>query len=657
MPADAYPEQVEKKLEQLPATPGVYLFLNEKGKPIYIGKATSLRSRVRSYFGKNEDGRIYFPHIVRAVCDIDWVVAGSNREALLLENNLIKQHKPRFNVRLVDDKTYLSIKVTTNEPYPRALLVRRAKKDKAIYFGPYGSAAAIRQTLRTIRKYFPLRTCTNAEFRNRTRPCIQHQIGRCGGPCVGLQDEAAYAKVVDDTVLFLKGKTQELIETLTTKMAGDAEALRFEAAARTRDQIRWIETTQEKQRAVISIVDLRDRDIFGEVRQGDAVIIQAHFVREGKLVATHGFTLRSELPTDEVLSSFFKQFYAADRYLPDEILFPIEPDDRELIEEWLTDRKGKRVQILAPERGQKREWVEMARDNARATFRADEEKRAAMAGALEDLKERLGLANVPRRIECYDISNIMGAFAVGSLVTMRDGDLDKSGYKKFKIRTLNAEKTDDFSAMREVLDRRFKRSHKVVADDTAAEKAEKSVREHWALPDLILLDGGKPQLSAVEQIFKARGIEGVDLAAIAKSRSDRGRVIRAAGALGSERIFRPGRDDPVVLPEGSPGMLLLQRLRDEAHRFAIGYHRALRRARSFKTGLEEIPGIGPKRRRALLEHFGSLRKLREASVGDIAGCPLITPTQAESIHQFFHEGDGATIPDEGRATEEEGGDA
>lgn len=621
---------IERKLEQLPASPGVYLFLDARGKPIYIGKATSLRSRVRSYFGKTDDGRTFFPHILKNAADLDWVVATSNREALLLENNLIKRHKPRFNVRLVDDKTYLSIKVTTNEPFPRALLVRRAKKDKALYFGPYGSASAIRQTLRTIRKYFPLRTCTNAEFRNRTRPCIQYQIGRCGGPCVGLQSPEAYDRVVQDVALFLKGRTGELLEKLNEKMAADAAALRFEAAVRTRDQIRWIETTQEKQRAVVSIVDLRDRDIFGEVREGDAVIVQGHFVREGKLVATHGFTLRSELPTEEVLQSFFKQFYAAERFLPDEILYPIEPEDREGLEDWLSERKGKRVRILVPERGEKRDWIEMARENARQAFHDAEERRRALSGALEDLKEKLGLRRVPRRIEAYDISTIMGVFAVGSLVAMKDGELDKSKYRKFKIRTV--EKQDDFAMIAEVLDRRLKRGGRD-AD--------------WRLPDLLLIDGGRPQLTAVQRVLAARGFQDVDVAAIAKSRSERGRVIRAAGALGSERIFLPGREEPVVLPEGSPAMHLLQKLRDEAHRFALGYHQQLRRARSFRTGLEEIPGVGPKRRRALLEHFGSLRKLREASIPDIALCPMISPVQAEAIHTFFHEGEGAAIPDEG----------
>ncbi len=620
---------IAEKLERVPKAPGVYLFLGPKGKPIYIGKARSLRSRVRSYFGKTEDGRFFFPFIVKHAADIDWIVTANDKEALLLENNLLKQHRPRFNVKLVDDKTYLSIKITTNEPFPRALLVRRAKKDGALYFGPYSSAAAIRQTLRTIRKFFPLRTCSNAEFRNRTRPCIQYDMGRCGAPCVGYVGEAEYAKAVDQVVLFLKGRNQELVEALRRKMEAEAEALRFENAARLRDQIRWIETSAEKQRIVT--LDFRDRDIFGDVREGDVTLVQAHFVREGKLVNAHLFPLRSDLPREEVLSSFFTQFYSAERFLPDEIVFPIELEDRKTLEEWLSERKGRRVRIVAPERGEKREWIEMARENARLAFRAAAERRAANERALEALRAGLGLARRPDTIECFDVSTIMGVFAVGALACMRGGELDKSRYRKFKIRTVG--KQDDVAMLSEVLERRVRRG----------------VRER-DLPDLFLIDGGKAQLGAAERVLarwpEAR--ERVAVAAIAKSRAEGGRVIRAPGALGAERVFVPGRDEPVLLAEGSPEMLLLQRLRDEAHRFAVGYHRELRRARSFRTGLEEIPGIGPRRRNALLEHFGSLRKLREASIAEIAACPTITPAQAEAIYHFFQEGEGATIPDEGR---------
>ncbi len=622
-------EKLDLKLDQLPRRPGVYLFLDKRGKPIYIGKAKVLFNRVRSYFGKNEDGRVRYPFIVKSVADIEWVVTATDKEAVLLEWNLLRQHKPRFNVRLVDDKSYLAIKISTNEPFARALLVRRAKKDRALYFGPYASASAIRHTLRTIRRYFPLRTCTNAEFRQRVRPCIQHEMGRCGAPCVGKQTEPEYAKVVDDVVLFLRGRNQELVQRLRAKMEEEALALRFESAARLRDQVRAIEASVEKQ--CIVRIDFKDRDIFGSVREGRAVIVQALFVREGKLVSTHGFTFESDLDTDEVLASFFVQLYGQERFLPDEIVFPIELEDRALLESWLSERKGKRVTILArPQRGHLRDLFELATENAARAFRAEEERRRASRAALEGLKERLALARVPERIEGLDISTIMGVFAVGSLVSFEGGEPARSRYRKYKIRTV--ERQDDYAMVREVVERRLKRG---LADRD--------------LPDLLLVDGGLGHLRAAAAVAERMGVAGgLDIASIAKARDERTeRVVRGRGMDLQERVFVRGRDEPVPLPEDAPELHVLQRVRDEAHRFAVGYHRELRRARSFKTGLEEIPGIGPKRRKALLEHFGSLRGLRDASVADIAACPLISPTQAEQVHAFFHEGEGASIPDEG----------
>ncbi len=631
------PPKVEEKLEKLPAMPGVYLFIDRRGKPIYIGKAKSLKARVRSYFGRSDDGRVRFPFIVRHVRDLDWVVTASEKEALILENNLVKQHKPRFNVRLVDDKTFLSIKISTNEPFPRALLVRRVKKDRAHYFGPYSSASAIRQTLRTIRKFFPLRTCSNAEFKQRTRPCIQYDMGRCGAPCVGRESAEAYAKAVDESILFLKGRNRELVLRLRLKMEGEAAALRFEAAARLRDQIRAIEQSVEKQRIVRT--DFRDRDVFGDVHEGGATLIQALFVREGKLISTHLFTFRSDLPAEEVFGSFLTQFYGADRFLPDEVVVPfeVEIEDRATLDAWLSERKGRRVEIVAPQRGALRDLVLLARENAAAAFRREEERRKAAEATAEGLREKLRLSRRPDRIECVDISTIMGVFAVGSLVAFEGGEPAKNRYRKFKIRTV--ERQDDLAMIGEVLDRRLKR---------AARDRD--------LPDRLLIDGGRGQLAAAEAAFARAGLRAgeaaaaCDLASIAKPRSEAGRVVRAPGVARTEPLFVSGRDrseEPVLLPEGSPEMHLLQRVRDEAHRFAIGYHRELRRARAFKTGLEEVPGVGPKRRKALLEHFGSLRALREASVADIAACPLITPAQADAIHHFFHEGEGAAIPDEG----------
>ncbi|GIW71472.1 MAG: UvrABC system protein C [Planctomycetota bacterium] len=616
---------LERKLAQLPAAPGVYLLLGARRKPIYIGKAKSLRARVRSYFGRSDDGRVFYPHIVRATRDIDWIVTRNDKEALLLENTLIKQHKPRFNIKLVDDKTYLSIKLTVDEPFPRALLVRRPRRDGALYFGPYSSATAIRRTLQVIRKWFPLRTCTNAEFRQRTRPCIQHQMGRCGAPCVGLIDEERYRAVVQDTIAFLKGRTAPLLERLRARMQAHAERLEFEAAARVRDQIAAIEKATEAQSVVRH--QAVDRDVFGEVREGELLRVQALFIREGKLTGSAGWTLHTELPAEEALASFFKQFYGGERFLPDEVLFPVALEDRGLLEEWLSERRGRRVRVLVPARGDKRALVELARENARRALAHDAEQARAREQALVELQQALGLVRLPARIACLDISASGGggAFAAGSVVVFERGQPQTSAYRRFKIRDL--ERQGDVARLSEVLERYLRR----LAEGREARRGQR-------VPELLLVDGGPAQLGAAAAVLERQGWAGrIELAAIAKSRDARGRTLRARGRDEPERVFRPGRAEPLVLPAGSAAMHLLQRVRDEAHRFALGYHRRLRRSRALRAGIEEVPGIGPKRRRLLFQHFGSLRALREATVEQIAACPGITRRQAEAIHAVLSQ--------------------
>lgn len=608
--------KLEEKLAQLPKGPGVYLLHGARGKVIYVGKASSLKSRVRSYFQNPDDGRTLYPFLVREVRDLSWCVTGSDQEALILENNLIKQHRPRFNVKLVDDKTYLSIKVT-KEPFPRALLVRRAKPDGAQYFGPYASAKAIRDTLRTLRRHFALRTCTNAEYRQRTRPCIQHQIGRCGAPCVGLQTEADYQAGVFEAVLFLRGRTQELTSRLQAQMLEAAEALKFEAAARLRDQIRSIERTAERQLA--SAHDDADRDVFGEHVDGERVRIQGLFFREGRLVATHTYDVRARLGVEEAMRSFLAQLYAEERPLPDEVLAPLGFEDAETLAAVLSARRHKRVRVLAPQRGRKRELVEMARHNAREAFLRASERAADLGRALAALQEGLGLARLPRRIEAIDISQLRGQEAVGSVVALLDGEPDKGRYRKLKIRSPEAR--GDTDMMAEVLARRVRR------------------RAKDPLPDLLVLDGGRAQLAEGERALAREGLEGeVDVVAIAKTHDERGRARRAAGAPAPERVFVVGREEPIVLAEGSAAMHMLQRLRDEAHRFAIGFHRALRRKSALRSLLDGIPGIGPRRKRALLEHFGTLGAIERASLQELAACPLVTPRQAEAIHAHLASG-------------------
>jgi excinuclease ABC subunit C len=616
-------ETIERKLEVLPQAPGVYLLLGARNKPVYIGKATNLRSRVRSYFRTEDDGRVFYPFLVKAVRDLEWIVTNNDKEALLLENTLLKQHKPRFNVKLVDDKTYLSIKVTTGEPFPRALLVRRPKKDKALYFGPYSSATAIRKALNVVRKHFKLRTCANAEFRQRTRPCIQHQMGRCGAPCTGLQTREEYNRGVDDVVLFLKGRTEPLLERLRGRMERFAQELAFESAARLRDQINAIRRSAETQQVVRH--GGVDRDIFGEAREGSTLRAQVLFVRDGKLTGTAGWTLKTELPTEEALDQLLARYYATDRFLPAEVLFPATLPDAALYEEWLSERRGKRVRLLSPQRGEKRRLVELARENARQALRVAAEHERARDVALDALAAGLGLPRRPARIACIDISNTGGALAVGSVVTMRDGELDRSGYRRFKVRNLDLQ--GDVPMLGEVVERYLRR----VAEGKERKRGQQP-------PDLLVLDGGRAQLAAATRVAEQLGLAGdLELCAIAKTHDDSGRALRAAGRTDAERIFRPDRTEPVLLPAGSDAMHLLQRLRDEAHRFAIGYHRRLRRKRAMRAGIEEVPGIGPKRRRALFEHFGSLRILREASLEEIAACPGITARQAEAVHAFLSE--------------------
>ncbi|RME73620.1 MAG: excinuclease ABC subunit UvrC [Planctomycetota bacterium] len=620
---------IERKLAELPQAPGVYLLLGARHRPVYIGKASNLRTRVRSYFRVADDGRLLYPFLVREVRDLEWIVTETEQEALLLEDTLLKQHKPRFNIKLRDDKTYLSIQVTMRERFPRALLVRRPRKDGSLYFGPYSSASAIRTTLDVVRKHFGLRTCSNAEFRQRTRPCIQHQMGRCGAPCVGLQTERDYRRGVEDALQFLRGRTAPLLERLRARMEQHAERLEFEAAAKLRDQIAAIERATEAQRVVRH--GGGDRDVFGEVREGELLRVQVLHFREGRLTGTGGWTLATPLPTAEALDELLRRFYSAERFLPAEIVFPLALEDAEIYERWLSERRGRRVRIVTPVRGERRRLIELARHNAREALRLAEERERLRRDALEALAHALGLAAAPQRIACLDISNTGNALAVGSVVTMRDGELEPSGYRRFQVRDLALR--GDTERMAEVAERYLRR---------CLPRDGRRARE--PLPDLLVVDGGKGQLGALVGVLERLGLESrLPVCAIAKSHDERGRALRAAGRTEPERLFVPGRAEPLRLPAGSPAMHLVQRLRDEAHRFAIGYHRKLRRKRTLRAGIEEVPGIGPRRRKALFEHFGTLRRLREASVDEIAACPGITRAQAEAVHAFLSE---AELPED-----------
>jgi excinuclease ABC subunit C len=616
---------LDEKLKALPADPGVYLMKDAQGRVIYVGKANSLRGRVRTYFAKGGgDSRPSVRFLVARVADLDWFVAANAKEALILENNLIKKHHPRYNVRLRDQKTYIGLRLNVQDPLPRLTTIRRVKPDGALYFGPYTSSQSMREAVNLIQKIFPLRSCSDAvfaQYRRAGRPCIEFQMKRCLAPCCDYVDKARYDEQVRGVTLFLRGQNKELLDGLRRRMREASEAQRFERAAELRDQIRSIENTIERQRVVSE--KLADRDVFALAREGNQAEVQILFVRQGKLLGGSSFPLQGVWMEDaEAMGSLVSQYYAEDRVAPDEVLLPAAVEDQEAIEELLTERAGRRVRVRVPRRGELASLVAMAEENARAALAKRLQSSETLEGALEELKERLHLPRIPRRIECYDISNFQGKLAVGSCVAFADGKPDPSGYRRFRVKGL--ETPDDYRMMKEVLSRRFRRG-----------------TERGNLPDLIVLDGGKGQLGIALQVMRELEIEGVDVATVAKYQDlgddDRSRPGARAKARTEEKVYIPNVKDPVRFPSGSQAMFLLQRLRDESHRFAIAYHKLLRRKLTLLSALEEIPGIGKGRRRMLLRRFGSLRAIREASAELLCELPGITPRTAEAIHALLRE--------------------
>lgn len=589
--------------------PGVYLLKDRHGKVIYVGKAKNLRARVRTYFrGGDERSQVRF--LMQRVAGLETLVTVNDKEALILENNLIKQYKPRYNIRLKDDKSYVSVKVTTQDPWPRILVTRKIVKDGSKYFGPYASAWAVRETLDTIRKVIPLRTCSDGVFRNRSRPCIEYQIKRCLGPCCLPVDPAVYQRHVREATLLLEGKSQQLTRQLEEEMRRASDELRFEDAARLRDRIRAVERTQERQQVVSHGGD--DQDVFGLYREGGFIEVQVLFVRQGKLTGNQTYSFADfEFADEEVLEAVLTQFYQGDRYVPDEILVPVDLEDQDVRAEYLSERKGKRMIIFRPQRGDKVRLLEMAAENARQSFRERQDAGHNRERMSAELQRRLHLRNAPKRIECFDISNIQGRLAVGSMVTFDEGEPDKGRYRRFRITTVSG--ADDFMMMYEVLKRRFARA-----------------KEEGTYPDLLVVDGGKGQLNVALEVLRELEINEVDVVGLAKMRVERApqspEVVRS-----EERVFLPGRKNPVILKRNSNALFLLQRVRDEAHRFAITYHRQLRRQERLRSELDSIPGIGAARRKRLLRHFGSVRRIREASVEALTEVPGISPALAAGI--------------------------
>ncbi|MDP6438539.1 MAG: excinuclease ABC subunit UvrC [Candidatus Brocadiia bacterium] len=612
--------RVSQKLETLPVAPGIYLLKDRRGEVLYVGKAKSLRARVRSYFQNGADAARLISRCIGEVADLDVVVAGSEKEALILECNFIKQFRPRYNVNLRDDKSFVSIKISLREPWPRPIVTRRLTEKDALYFGPYANAGAARQTVRVLQDIFPLRRCSLRQCREARRPCLYGQMGKCLGPCCEGVTEEQYRELVDQVVRFLRGKGEEVLQELRRQMNEASVAQQFERAARLRDRIRAIETTLEKQR-VGSTAERVDRDVFGLAAVDGSVWVAALFVRGGNVqdAASYRFAAGLGEPGD-IFCSFLNQFYSANRFIPAEVLLPVPSEDAEVLAEVLSERLGRRVAVLWPQRGAKRRLVELADKNAReaeALATSEAEKRSEQ---MDSLKEILGLSETPRVIECFDISTLQGREAVGSMVVFRDGEPDKRSYRHYRVRW--PEGQDDFAMMHEVLTRRYRH----VAEGTGRP-------EERAMPELTVVDGGKGQLSAALRALRGLGLEPKHVIALAKERSAGGKRTRV------ERVYLPGRPRAVPLPERSYGRRLLVRVRDEAHRFAVRYHRTLRRREALRSPLLEVPGVGPALAERLLDHFGGLARIKEATVEGFAEVKGVGEHLARIIHDRLHAPD------------------
>ena len=643
MVATTVPVRLKKQLEALPARPGVYLMRNAKGEVIYVGKAARLKDRVRSYFGSPRSLEPKTRALRAEVEDFEYIVCGNAGEALILEATLIKRHQPFFNIRLKDDKRYPYLKVDVQNPWPRVYITRRIEKDGARYFGPYASAGSVRATLDLLKKLFPYRSCTKEITGTDPRPCLDYYIKRCIAPCTSFCTKEEYDEVIAQIILFLEGKANDVLSRLRGQMDSAAAELEYESAAMARDQIRAIERTVERQ--VVSTTKNEDLDVYGLAREGDRACVQVFFVRGTQMTGRDHFVLEGTTGESDaaVLGSFLQQYYEGAQYVPKLVVVPFEPTDREELETMLTVRRESLVEIRDAQRGEKRRLVEMAQENAREALDVLKVRWLADAtkteSALEELCEELSLPEVPRRIECYDNSNIQGSSPVSSMVVFIDGKPETRQYRKFRIKTV--EGADDFATMQEVLRRRFKRAatkapslileSEIAPESTEGEEgapptangqrptAASSADDAWDLPDLVIVDGGKGQLRAAVEVMRELGVYDIPTVGLAKRH---------------EELFVPDEEAPVVLPRASEALYLVQRLRDEAHRFAITYHRQVRGKAAKESVLDSIPGVGPKKKRALLRKFGSLKAVREADIEEIASTLGYTRALAEKVKEY-----------------------
>ncbi len=607
-------ERLKERASEFPRSPGVYLFRGESGEVIYVGKARSLRARVRSYFGSTPPNTRTL-RMLNEAHHVEYMVTDNEVEALILESNLIKRYRPKYNIRLRDDKHYPYVVITTGEEFPRVHIVRRAEEDDHRYFGPFTTSGALRQTLELLRKVFPYRTCSDHRMRTARRPCLHHQLGRCLGPCADHVDARDYQEVTDGLIRFFSGGADELISEMRSRMERAAEDLDFEEAAGLRDQLRALEHVAEKQK-MIHASSTEEQDVVGMARRGQRACVTIMFMREGRMVGQeHCYAAVEEDDLDsEVLGAVLRQYYADVHMVPRRIEVPRLPSDSEIMARWLSERRGTKVFLHRPQRGERRHLVEMASRNAELRLMeldADEEDPAvALAHALD-------LPRVPHRIECYDISNIGDSAAVGSMVVFEGGLPARYAYRRFRIREVRG--PDDVAMMTEVLQRRLERLSCRDGQRVADGAQDPSFSSE---PDLLMLDGGAGQLSGAVRVLEATGTAHIPVLALAKR---------------EELVYLPGRENPLRLPRDSVSLRFLQRIRDEAHRFAVSYHRSLRRGQSFRSILDDIPGIGAKRRNALLRHFDSLASLACASVEEIAEVQGMTRTSAAAVHRFLAE--------------------
>ena len=651
MSKPTHAETVQDKLKLLPGQPGCYIYKDEKGDVLYVGKAISLKNRVRSYFQESTRHGIRIARMVSKIRDLEWIVVDSELEALVLECNLIKQHRPPFNVRLRDDKSYPYITVT-NEPYPRVLFTRKVRKDGARYFGPYTSAFNVRDTLQLLHKLFPLIPCGKSwSGREEQRPCLYFHLGRCLGPCAGLSDKNDYAKVIDQVERFLDGKEESIVEDLKSEMSIAAESLDFERAAKIRDQINALDSVLQRQKVLSN--DRGDQDVIAVVKDDRGAAIQMLYIRGGKLIGQRQYVLdgAGDAPPALAVQEFVKQYYADAAEVPKEILLPVEIEERNIVQTWLRQKKGSAVTLEVPQQGEKARLVDLAAANAEQALNQIStemaQKEQWIENAIAQLQEAINLENPPIRVEGYDISNIQGTAPVGSMVVTENGEAAKAEYRRFKVR-YHPESPNDFAMMHEVLTRRLRA---YVEGDLKFQK----------LPDLIMIDGGRGQLSAALKARDELGLT-VPMIGLAKRHEliyipneppailsgyvpiDRSEWDASEKANTKDPYYSYNRPAPreytfreIEMPLNSPGLMLLRKLRDEAHRFALTFHRKIRDKRISGSALEEVPGVGPRRKRLLLRTFGSLEGIRRASVDQIAAVPTMTKALAEKVRDYLSE--------------------